>query len=314
MTNSATRDEIKRHRMRLIVPMAIALILLGGYTVFWFQGAKIMRAEIAAWIAEERAEGREVNHGPIRVRGFPGSLRAEVDAPRWAEPGEWAWGAETLYVITEPFNPRRLVLAPRGVQQVAYDGKSYAVRAEDLRVGLSEGAVAVDARGLTAEGEGAVLNLGGGRVNWSEAEGGALLLSVGQLAYANGNDAYAVPQLNAALSGSGDGLGLDAFEGALRIGAADRPVLLTGEGRVGIDDAGYPSGRMTVEMREAESLGPVLAEAGLIEPTQAGLIDMAVASLSGADGTASVPLAFRDGRLRVSGFAVADLPKIAESR
>ena len=307
-----TDDEaIRRHRWRLAIPVVVAVLLLGGYTALWFHGAGIMRAEIAAWTENERAEGRLVEHGDIAVRGYPGTLRAEVDAPVWSDPGVWAWQAETLYVITEPLNPRTLLLTPRGEQRVAYGDGSYDLRAEDLRVALSEGAVAVDVAGLSAESGEQVLTLGAGRAQWARNEDGsaALGLSFGQVAYTGSDARYAVPQLNAALSEErGGDLRLDAFEGAIGAGEGD-PVLLAGQGGVGLDAGGYPSGQMTLTVRNADALAPFLIELGVIEPNQRSLIEMAAAGFADEAGAAALPLAFRDGKLRVGGFPVGDLPR-----
>ena len=303
---------IRRHRWRLAIPVLIAVVLLGGYTLVWLQGARIMRAEITEWVETERAEGRMVSHGDISVRGYPGSLRAEVNAPAWADPGAWSWQAETLYVITEPLNPSQLVLTPRGEQQVEYGGETYALRADDLRVGLAEGAVAVEASGLSAEGAGQALALGAARVNWAEnADGSAVLgLSVGQADYRGAEAAYYVPQLNAALSeGAASDLGLDAFEGAIATARGERPALLAGQGRVGVGADGYLAGRMTLTVRNAEAVTAVLVQAGVLEANQGGMVDMAMAGFASGDDAAEIPLAFRDGKLRVGPLAVADLPQ-----
>lgn len=319
MTDDAA---IRRHRRRLAIPVAIAVLLLGGYTMLWFQGARIMRTEIARWVAAERAEGRTVAYGDVRVRGYPGSLRAEVEAPVWADPGAWAWRAERLFVITEPFDPRRLVLTPRGEQRAEYGGGAYALRADDLRVGLEEGAVTVEMAGLTAEDAAAgdvaasdgarTLAIGAGRAAWSEGPGGAgvLGLSFGQVAYADGEAAYYVPQLNAALSEvAGRDLGLDAFEGAVATAKGAPAALIAGQGRLTIGDDGYPAGRLDVTVRNADALSAVLIQAGVLDAAQGGMVDMAMGMFGSGEGEATLPLSAQDGALRVGPVAVADLPR-----
>lgn len=304
--------EIKRHRWRFLLVIAVAVALLGGYTVIWFQGAKIMRSEIAAWVDAERAAGRTVEHGAISVRGYPGSLRAEVDAPRWADADAWSWQAETLYVITEPLNPRRLLLTPRGEQTATVDEQTYTMRADDLRVSLTEDAVAVETAALTAEAGDAALSLGAARAAWNRNDDGsaALGLSLGQLTYRRGEDAYEVVRLNAALSEDADAdLALNAFEGAVRAGEDATPVRLSGQGDVRLDDEGYPAGAMTVTVANTDALGPFLIETGVIDGSQQGLVDMAVTGFADTEGGASLPLTMRGGRLRVGPFAVADLPQ-----
>lgn len=313
-------EAIRRHRWRLAVPLLVALALLGGYTLVWFQGARVMRAEIDAWVAAEQAEGRRVEHGRVRVRGYPGSLRAEVDAPLWADPGAWAWQGETLYVITEPLNPRRLLLTPRGPQTIERDGRTYRLLAGDLRVSLEAGRVGVEAADLQVTSGEQAVTLGAARVSWTEAEtdaeagagaGAATLgLSLGQLSVSDGKQDWYVPQLNAALSeGPASDLGLDAFEGALSPARGERAAVLGGQGRVDVVD-GYPAGQLTVTVPDPEALAAVLAEGGVLDPQQAGTASLLAAGFSDETGAASVPLTMRDGRLRVGPVPVADLPRL----
>ncbi|MBB4658587.1 DUF2125 domain-containing protein [Parvularcula dongshanensis] len=305
-------DAVRTHRVRLALILAVVVLLLGGYTVLWFHGARIMRAELDRWVATERAAGREVAHGDIRMRGYPAALRAVVDAPSWAEPGQWSWNAETLNVIAVPYDPRRLILAPFGEQAVVYDDVTYALRAEDMRFSLSRGAFGAQIAGLTAESGERTLALAVGKANWARNEDGTAVLGVsGQDAlYRVPSGAVSLPFVNAALSENGGGeLQVQAFNAAVSPDAATDPTLLAGEGEASLDDAGYPAGRMTLRLRNPEPLVTVMSEQGAIPSNQAPAVLSVLASMQ-EDGETALPLSMRDGRLRVGFVPLADLPKI----
>ena len=315
MTDSRTPDRaaIVRHRWRLAIPLALAVLLLGGYVVLWFQGARIMRAEIAEWVAGETDEGRSATHGAIRIRGFPGTLRAEIDAPAWSDPGVWAWSAETLFVITQPLNPRRLLLTPRGEQRLEHEGRTYDFRAGDLRVALAEGLLAVEAADLSAESGGQSLDLGAMRANWRENEDGSAVLglSLAQALYAEGGDEYWLPQLNAVLSeGVASDLGIDAFEGAIATSREAPPAFFAGEGRLAVGEDGYPEGRLDVTLRDADELAAVLIQSGALDRGRAGMATALLGGFDDGEGGARLPFVFVDGKAKLGPIPIGDLPRL----
>ena len=305
-------DAVRTHRRRLYAIFGVVAVLLGGYTILWFRGAGIMRAEIDRWVASERAEGRSVEHGEVRMRGYPAALRAVVDAPAWAAPDEWSWTAETLNVIAVPFDPRRLILAPHGEQAVVYDDVTYALRASDMRFSLSQGTFGAEFANLTAESGERTLALAGGRANWARNEDGSAVLGLSgeDAVYRVPAGAVSLPFVEAALSENGQGaLQVEAFRAAVGPDASTDPTVLAGEGEASLDEEGYPSGRMTLRLRNPEPLVTVMSEQGAIPENQAPAVLSVLQSMQ-EDGETSLPLSMREGRLRVGFVPLADLPKI----
>jgi hypothetical protein len=307
-------DAPRANRLRLYIPLAIAAVLLLGWTLIWFQGAKLMRAEIDEWVAAERAAGRTVEHGPIAIRGYPGSLRAVVDAPRWAEPGQWSWAAEQLLIVAVPQNPDRLILAPRGEQTVSAFGDTYALRAADLRISLQEDSLAAETNGLSAEGDGVSLRLGAGRANLITNEDGSstLGLSLKDAAFEDGEEAVFAPLFDAALSADSAGvLTIGAFQAALSPASDVKPALLAGEGRLSVAASGYPEGTVNMRLRNPGPLMAVMSEQGAIAPRQAENAEALLSAMGDEDSEIALPLVLENGKLRIGPIPVAELPRLA---
>ncbi|WP_031552488.1 DUF2125 domain-containing protein [Parvularcula oceani] len=312
-----TTEQVRRPRRRFLAVFAVALTLLGAYTALWVWGAGVMRDEIDAWIAAERRAGRTVSHGDIRVRGFPGTLRAVIDAPSWAEPGAWSWQAERLLVITLPYDPRRLILAPRGEQSVTYLEERFALRADDLRVGLEEDLLAIETSGLSAEGRTGTLALASGRANWVRNEDGSAVLGLAteKMELRSETGTVYLPYVNAALSeaaGRRDLLTVDAFSLAAAPGREVKPALVAGDGSLILQTNGYPEGRVNLRLRNPVPLMMVLGNLGVVPAGQAQDTGRLLAGLAGGENDElALPLIAKDGALRIGPVPVGRLPRLA---
>ena len=307
-------DPAPRHaRWKLYVPVGIAVTLLLAYTLLWFQGARIMRAEIDAWTEREAAAGRIAQHGDVSVRGYPGSLRAVIDAPVWLDPdGGRAWRAETLLVIAQPVSPRTLLLVPRGAQEVAWGERTYDLSADDLRISLSQTDTALQAENLTASSKTETLTLGLGRANWTaSAEGEALLFELRDAVLMDAAGALDAAVFRGAMSAApGRDLTLDGFDAALRTQDEDRPVRVAGEGALSLDRAGALDGQLTVTVADPAAVLGLLAARGLVEPNQANLATSVAPMFAGEDGAVTVPLTFQGGAMSAAGFPLATIPPL----
>jgi hypothetical protein len=310
MTDAAPRAS----RLRLYLPIAVAVILLGGYTLLWLLGARTMRAEIAEWVAEERASGREVAYEAVRIRGFPGTLRAMIDEPYWSEPGEWAWGAETLLIVTLPYDPSRLILTPRGDQSLTYGGEAYVVTADDLRVSLSEGSLVAETRNLVADGAAGEVRLGGALLNWSVDEGGRQVagLAAEDVTLTEGGNETRLPFLRIAATESMGELELGGFEAALAPEGDADPALIAGEGRVTLTPGTFPEGRFDLRLGNAQGLVDAAMRRGVLDGDRARGARSLLGSLADGEGEVELPLVLSGGKLRIGFIPVADLPRLPE--
>jgi len=139
----------------LFLPLAIGAVLVVIYWFVWSWGAGVMRDEIANWKSTQERAGLTIEHGPMKVTGFPFVLRAELPDPYVANPAAgWAWQAEMLYADTPPLSPNRIILSPEGDQQLNVtdeDGPNiWSLTADTFRVSLAETQTGLDIRGLIA--------------------------------------------------------------------------------------------------------------------------------------------------------------------
>ena len=99
---------------RVLRSLIVALLLLaGGWSGYWFHAARLYSGGILAWAEDQRAAGRDVHLGDFEVKGFPLSLRAEIETAVVAEAGAefaWEWRAQDLAATALPWNIHRLAL------------------------------------------------------------------------------------------------------------------------------------------------------------------------------------------------------------
>lgn len=158
MNTYAQDDQPRASRWTLFLPLAIGAVLVVIYWFVWSWGAGVMREEIANWKTAQEGAGLTIEHGPMKVTGFPFVLRAELPDPYIANPAAgWAWQAEMLYADTPPLSPNRIVLSPEGDQQLNLTDDSgpniWNLTAETFRISLAEAKTGLDVRGLRARPE-----------------------------------------------------------------------------------------------------------------------------------------------------------------
>ncbi|MDY0881358.1 DUF2125 domain-containing protein [Dongia soli] len=67
----------RRLVIRLLLPICLAILLIAGYGIYWWQVARQLEAGIAAWTAEQRAQGAVVQYQGGKVHGFPFTFTAD---------------------------------------------------------------------------------------------------------------------------------------------------------------------------------------------------------------------------------------------
>ena len=314
-------DKTRRpSRLFIIIPLIIAALLLGGYTALWFYGAGVMRDEIAKFVANEEAEGRTVMYDRMSVRGFPIALRAQIEEFTWADPDEWVWSGETLHIIAMPYDPTRLIFAPRGPQAVITNGERYSVTPNDLRVGIAEDAYSAEGYEMLVTSEnGQSLSIGSLKSNWHTDNPGSWILgaSLREVVYDDTDTRRAIlPGVNIAMShepGQGDDATIDASEIAFDDGSDGPPTLIKVTGNAGVDEAGYPAGRLNVTYRDERKLLALLERFEVASPAELRNAGQLLAAFRSGKTEATVPFAMQDGSLYITMIGrqkIGDLPKI----
>jgi hypothetical protein len=72
------------HRARIFVAIALVLVLLGGYTAYWFYVAAQLDKGVDDWVAFQRQRGLTVEFERTRIDGFPLAFRTTFRQPHLA--------------------------------------------------------------------------------------------------------------------------------------------------------------------------------------------------------------------------------------
>ena len=84
-------------RFFVIAAAVLAVIVLlsgGGYAAFWYLAAKSAQGAIEDWIDARNAAGSQASLQGLRVSGFPGKIRMQVDGLELANSDQaldWRW-------------------------------------------------------------------------------------------------------------------------------------------------------------------------------------------------------------------------------
>ena len=310
----------KVNRLFLYVPLVLAVLLLGGYTVLWFIGKGIMREEITEFVGDERGAGRTIEYENVSIRGFPMSLRAQIEEFNWADPGAWDWSGETLHIVTMPFDPTRLIFAPRGPQTVSLGSEALDVTPNDLQVGISETEYSIEGNEFTLQADdGKTLTVGGLKGNWYTVEEAdwIAVASARHLTYQESESrTVTIPVINIKLSHTpalGEAVKIDAAAIAVHDGQGSTPTLLQINGRLGIDREDYPAGRLNITYRDEAGLLSVLEQFELLPPDELAEAATVLKAYRSGRNEATVPFALHDGHLYISAIAevkLGALPKV----
>lgn len=308
----------RARRIFLILPLAIGVLLLVGYTVLWFYGKGIMREEIDNFIGDQEAYGNIVTYDQKEIRGFPIALRAQIDNFRWTDPGNWDWSGEVLNIIAMPTDPTRLIFAPRGPQKIILPEDILGVTPNDLRVGIGNNKYSAEGTEvMISSADDQTLSLGSFKANWLSEEPGSwvMVASARNVTYRDADDRDVIlPGLNVALShepDDGRGFRIEGSEIAFDDGSDGPPTLLKVDGKIGIDGAGYPEGQFTVTYRDERKLLTLLSRFNAITPEDRDQVAGMLQAYRAGKTEATVSFAMRQGELFLNGMVpLTDLPKI----
>ncbi len=329
-------------RKGLYIPLILAVLLFGLWYGYWLFASTIMREELDAWIEDARDQGAEVEMAGYAIRGFPFFLRAEIEAPSYQTPEGVKWSGERLMIDTPPFNPTSLTFSTVGTQNVRvhlegtveewqFDAVTLRLRLGQNQMGLQ--ADRFEARPVVADGRALVFD--DLRVNVKiepdeDGEEAARILLAAQgldimvqgasgqtsrimrIDIAGAMDQYSRYQQTGSLAQWGAEGGTLTLDGVQLFLAGDEETMMETQapmigltGRLGVDYQGYPSGQITLSLRDPQSLIEALVDWRLITSRdgQEGtkfLVPMAEA----AGGTLSVPISLKNGEINILGQRV----------
>lgn len=290
-------------RRYIVIPFILFGLFFAGYSVVWMYGARIMEREIDNFVEDQRAMGNTISYEKRKLKGYPFSLRTQLDNFTWERRGEWNWSGERLYIVTLPYDVTRLILAPRKQQTITFDGKTYAVEGT-VNVGLKNNSYSTDGTDAIIRDGDQSLAIGMFRGNWDLDETGhwTLLASVRQALYRDPEDReFEIPYWNLVMTNNPDAPDQVIIEGtelALTDGTKSPPTILGADGELGLTSSGQLDGELTVSLRNEQALLNVLAKYDVA--TQAELSQAStVLSAMSKGGTVSIeiPVQFDRGEV-----------------
>ncbi len=125
-----------RRRTIALLAAILVLLLAGGYVFYWYRLKQIVAADIAFWVAQQRAQGFSVSidEHPA-IAGFPLAVTADLGQPDITAPGGlWRWQGPATELLIRPWAPfdlsfrvpghHHLTIAGRTPREVALDAGS----------------------------------------------------------------------------------------------------------------------------------------------------------------------------------------------
>ncbi|MEO1657352.1 MAG: DUF2125 domain-containing protein [Pseudomonadota bacterium] len=300
-----------RSRLGLVIPFALFAVFTIVYGIIWNQGASAVRRGIERAVVAEAAAGRELTIGETKVMGFPFSLRGRLSDVVYERPGLGAFEAEEVMLVTLPLNPSRVIFTPRGAQTLTLGKERYALEAEDLRVSVEEGFVALETHSVTLTGEDSTMRITTLIGNAQDLENGTTL-ALGVRGFLRDGEApmdVAILDLAASVSDST----LTIAELGFYVGENDgQPASqVTGNGELAFDETGRANGKLDVTVLNQDPLIGVLASTGAIG-NEAAVGAQLVLGLMTDNGKEPVDLPFtvKDGKMKLGPVGVGRLPAL----
>lgn len=150
-------------RMRYLLLLLVLLAAGVGYYLYWTEVAGRAQAATLRWIDQRRAAGFEVQHGAVRVGGFPYRIEIDIAAPLMADakaPQPWRWQGEMVRGVLQPWNLKHLIVEFPGEHRLDWredDRARFAV----ARAGTARASLVFDGAGRwdRIAGEAAALDL-----------------------------------------------------------------------------------------------------------------------------------------------------------
>jgi hypothetical protein len=103
--------------------LAVLLLLIVGYSAFWFYLKGRVEQGLAEWAAERRSKGWQVAYAPPAITGFPYRLVLDLNHIALADPTHplaWSVRVPALRAVTHPWTLRQVMLQPTGQLDVTW--------------------------------------------------------------------------------------------------------------------------------------------------------------------------------------------------
>lgn len=325
--------------MRLLI-LAI-LLAAGGWSAYWFVGARTLEGALRDGIEQARENGLEVEVASLDVTGFPNRFDTMIEDPRVRLSSGIEWSAPFLQVFALSYRPNQLIAAFPNEQSLSGPLGTADITTEDARASMTltpSANLALDHANLVIEdlrivSEGLSLTaarvLAASRIPQDAEDGRVQNIGVTL-------DDVALPptlaeQLGVAEMATLDGATLDAtvtlaepidrdtLDGEpIDIRQIDISRLDIDWGEVGLDAAGSLvvgtdgtlTGEVAATLTNWQRAVEIAAAAGLIPQRRAEQVRQGLRFIAGEGDQLQLPLSFRDGSVYLGPIPLGEAPRL----
>jgi len=301
--------DLLRSRLGIILPLGIFAIFFAFYSFVWIKGADVMRSEIAAFAAKEEAQGRSFTYDDIKTGGYPFSLRGKVEGVDWDHPDWGQFTAEEVLIVAVPYEPTRIVFAPRGERTVTIGEETYDLQSDDLRFNLQPKFSAMEAHGLTLIGEDRTITVGDVIANQQDlGTADTMAVSVKQLAF-GGEDPITIPFFDLAASEEAGVFNLAGMTTAIGRASDVAPTQLAGDGELRINSEGLATGALELKFKNEGPLLDILVESqGIGEGTASTAKSLLGLMTNNGTKEMTLPLLISDNEVKLGIIPLGTIP------
>lgn len=322
--------------MRIL--LAVILVAATAWSGYWFLGAQAIDRGLRGWLDARVADGWVVSVDGLRTAGFPNRFDTTLDRVELADPATgWAWQAPFFQVLALSYRPQHMIAVWPDRQTLATPLQRIDIASDPMRGSLvfAGGTAFTLDRATIAASRVALVSSAG----WQASMADSQLALRRTPARAGHSYDIAVTATDLALP---DGVAARLGQGAkvgdtiqrLNIDAQvtfdapwDRRAIeqrrpqprridltlaraswggldLRIAGALDVDDAGIPSGSITVKATNWREMLEMAQAAGLIPVNLARLVEGGLAQIARMNGnpdTLDVPLRFAGGRISLGG-------------
>lgn len=327
---------------RLLVVILVCAALWSGY---WYVAARGARAGFEAWFDARRAEGWQAEYAALEIDGFPNRVDSTFDKPVLADPETGlAWEAPFFQIFALTYKPNHIIAVWPKSQRFSTPNAKYDVASENMRASLvmvAQTDLPLERANLVAEAmaistDNATTTLEGVQLAASRLEGATQDYRLAL------NADGVMPPLPAGFTLRTGGTlprQLDTLRADLSVKftrpwdlraltqSRPQPVRirlklveakwgaleLALAGTLDIDEAGRPSGRLTVKARNWRDIIVIVRQMGWLPESWLGHVEQALslaAQLSGNSESLDLPLDFKQGAMALGPIPLGPAPLI----
>lgn len=321
-----------------------AAFLWGGY---WFVGSSAVQSGMSAWLDDRQVDGWVAEYSSLETHGFPNRFDTTITDLELADPRSGiAWNVPVLEILALSYQPNHIIARLPGEQVFATPYEKITINSQDMRGSVvfeADTKLALDRSSFVLDELVLTSTLG-----WQTSVHSGRFHTQKTVAKTDAHDLFfeatdvtPTKRFMARLNPTGllpenlETLKIDATVGfdapwdRLAIERA-RPQITTlhlklmqakwgdmdlrAAGELDVDDAGIPTGEITIKAENWREMLNIAVRGGYLQANIARSLENGlqfVANMSGNTKSLDVPLTFKNGRMSFGPIPLGPAPRLA---